>query len=271
MGEGRDRAFRAYAALLGAQFRSAASYRGSFAVELVTNLGATAMDVLTVIVLFRPAPQVGGFSLAQALLMVSLASCAFVVADIGVGNIDRLQGYVRAGTLDAVLIRPLGVLAQLMLMDLPLRKALRLVLALVVLGIALHANPIVWTPARLALLVLAPLFGAVFFGAIFVLSAALAFWWVDSGEIGSAFTYGGRDFASYPVTMFEGWFRALFAYGLGFAFVAYQPALAILGIADPLGLPPWAGYASPLVALIAAGVAALAWRAGIRQYRSTGS
>ncbi|BFU46144.1 ABC transporter permease [Krasilnikovia sp. MM14-A1004] len=266
-----ERRFPAYAALLAAQFRSAASYRASFVVELTTNLGATAMDVLTVIVLFRPAPRVGGFTLPQALLMVSLASCAFVVADICVGNIDRLQSYVRTGTLDAVLIRPLGVLAQLMLMDLPLRKALRLVLALVVLGVALHANPIVWTPARLALLVAAPIFGAIFFGAIFVVSASLAFWWVDSGELGSAFTYGGRDFASYPVTVFEGWFRALFAYGLGFAFVAYQPALALLGLADPLGLPPWAGYVSPLVALLAAGVAALAWRSGIRQYRSTGS
>jgi ABC-2 type transport system permease protein len=104
-----------------------------------------------------------------------------------------------------------------------------------------------------------------------VLSASLAFWWVDSGELGSAFTYGGRDFASYPVPIYSGWFRAVFAYALGFGFVAYQPALALLGRADPLGLPAWAGYLSPVVALVAAGAAAVVWRAGIRHYRSTGS
>jgi ABC-type uncharacterized transport system permease subunit len=83
--------------------------------------------------------------------------------------------------------------------------------------------------------VVAPLAGALFFAAIFVLTASLSFWWVESGEIGSAFTYGGRDFTSYPVGVYGGWFRSLFAYGLGFGFVAYQPALALLGRTDPLG------------------------------------
>ena len=36
-------------------------------------------------------------------------------------------------------------------------------------------------------------------------------------------------------------------------FVAYYPALALLGRADPLGLPAWAGCVAPLVALVAAG------------------
>ncbi|WP_043329351.1 ABC-2 family transporter protein, partial [Micromonospora sp. M42] len=51
----------------------------------------------------------------------------------------------------------------------------------------------------------------------------------------------------------------------------YHPALALLGRADPLGLPPWAGWAAPGVAVVAAALAALAWRVGVRHYRSTGS
>jgi ABC-2 type transport system permease protein len=262
---------RAYAALLGGQWRSVLSYRASFVVEMITNIGGTALDVLTVLVMFRTAKIVGGFTLPEAVLMVSLSSSAFVLADFTVGNIDRLKTYVRAGTMDAVLVRPLSAMAQLLLMDLPLRKALRLALGFATLGVALHVNHISWTLPRVLLLIGAPLFGAVFFGAIFVLSASLAFWWVDSGEIGSAFTYGGRDFTAYPVSVYGGWFRTVFAYGLGFGFVAYQPALALLGRADPLGLPDWAGYVSPLVALVAAGLAAIMWRAGIRHYRSTGS
>ena len=49
-----------------------------------------------------------------------------MLADFTVGNIDRLKTYVRTGMMDAVLVRPLGALAQLVLMDLPLRKMLRL-------------------------------------------------------------------------------------------------------------------------------------------------
>ncbi|WP_229073889.1 ABC transporter permease [Actinoplanes sp. DH11] len=262
---------RAYAALLGAQARSVLSYRASFLVEVAGNMGATVFDVLTVLVLFRATPRVGGFTLEQALLMVGISSAGFALADMLVGNVDRLKVYVRAGTLDAVLVRPLPALPQLLLMDLPLRKALRVVFGFTVLGGAIAINDIDWTPARVALVALAPGAAAAFFGSIFVISAALAFWWVESGEMGAAFTYGGRDFTSYPITVYGEWFRGLFAYALGFAFVAYQPALALLGRTDPLGLPGWAGYLSPLVALLAATVATGVWRAGIRQYRSTGS
>ena len=262
---------RAYAALLAGQFRSVAAYRASFAVELITNVGGTALDVATVFVLFRAGRVVGGFTLAEAILMAGLTAAGFVLADFAVGNVDRLTTYVRAGTLDAVLVRPLGVLPQLLLMDLPVRKALRLVVGVAMLGLGVRLNHIHWTPARVSLVVVAPVAAAVFFGSIFVLSASLSFWWVDSGEIGNGFTYGGRDFTSYPITVYGGWFRAIFAYALGFGFVAYQPALALLGRADPLGMPAWAGFVSPLVGLLVAAIAAVVWRRGVRHYRSTGS
>ncbi|MEU4222169.1 ABC-2 family transporter protein [Actinoplanes sp. NPDC026623] len=262
---------RAYAMLLGGQWRSVTSYRASFAVEMITNIGGTALDVLAVLVIFQATTNVAGFSLPEGVLIVSLSSCAFALADFAVGNIDRLKTYVRTGTMDAVLVRPLSAFGQLILMDLPLRKALRLPFGMAVLAVALRINHVEWTPARVVLLVVTPLAGAVFFASIFVLSASLAFWWVDSGEVGSAFTYGGRDFTAYPTPVYSGWFRVVFAYGLGFGFVAYQPALALLGRADPLGMPAWAGFASPLVALLAAGLAAAVWRTGIRHYRSTGS
>jgi len=262
---------RAYAALMAGQFRAMASYRASFVVELVSNVGGTALDVGTVFVLFRAGRVVGGFTLAEAILMASITAAGFVLADFAVGNVDRLTTYVRAGTLDAVLVRPLGVLPQLLLMDLPVRKALRVAIGVGMLGLGIRLNHIHWTPGRGLLIVVAPVAAAVFFGAIFVLSASLSFWWVDSGEIGNGFTYGGRDFTSYPITVYGGWFRAIFAYALGFGFVAYQPALALLGRADPLGVPARAGYLSPLVALLVAAIAAVVWRAGVRHYRSTGS
>jgi len=262
---------RAYRALLGGKFRSMAAYRTSFAIELLSNLGGTVLDVTTVFVLFRATATMGGFTLAEAVLMTGLTAAAFVLADLTVGNIDDLKTYVRSGTLDTVLLRPLGVLPQLVCMDLPVRKLLRVVFGLTLYAVALRVNDLPWTPGRVLLAVLAPLAGAVFFGAIFVLSASLAFWWVESGQVGNGFTYGGRDFASYPITVYGSWFRDLFAYTLGFGFVAYQPTLALLGRVDPLGLPGWAGYVAPLVCLPATLVAAVVWRSGVRQYRSTGS
>jgi ABC-2 type transport system permease protein len=230
---------RPYAALFRGQARSLASYRASFVLELSTNVFATVMDVVTVLVLFRVSRTLGGFTLHETLLVVGLSACAFATADL--------------------------------VMDLPLRKLSRCLFGAGVLAFAAATAGIDWTPGRVALVVVAPLAGVVFFSAIFVVSAAVAFWWVETGEVGNAFTYGGRDFTSYPITVYSGWFRRLFAYGMGFAFVSYYPALALLGRTDPLGLPAWVGYAAPSVAVVAAAAATVVWRIGIRHYRSTGS
>ncbi|WP_405099181.1 ABC transporter permease [Micromonospora sp. NBC_01412] len=261
----------AYRALLGAQARSQAAYRTSFVVDLVGNVGATVFDVVTVLVIFGVTRELGGFTLRETLVMVGLSAAAFATADLLVGNIERLPRYVRTGLFDAVLLRPLGALPQLLLMDLPLRKVSRVLFGVAVLVVAVGSAGIDWTPGRVALVLIAPLAGVVFFGSVFVATATVSFYWTESGELANSVTYGGRDFTSYPVTVFDGWFRAAFAYGMGFAFVSYQPALALLGRADPLGLPAWAGWAAPAVALVAAALAATAWRVGVRHYRSTGS
>lgn len=260
-----------YLALLRGQTRSQTAYRASFLIDVTANVFATALDVVAVLVLFQVSRTIGGFTLRETMVMVGLSSCAFAIADLVVGNIERLKLYVRTGLLDAVLVRPLGVLPQLLLMDLPLRKISRVLFGGAVLALALRAASIDWTPGRIALVPAALLGGVLFFGAIFVATASVAFWWIESGEFGNAFTYGGRDLTAYPMNVYGGWFRRVFAYGLGFAFVAYYPALALLGRADPLGLPAWVGYAAPSAALLAAAIAAAVWRVGIRHYRSTGS
>ncbi|GAA5191324.1 ABC transporter permease [Rugosimonospora acidiphila] len=264
-------ALAGYRQLLAAQVRSQLQYRVSFVMDILGNLVLTLVDVATVVVLFRVTPVLGGFSLPEALLISGLANLSFALCDLSVGNIDTMRLYIRTGRFDAVLARPLSVLLQLICGDLALRRFGRVAQGVVVLVIALNLVPVRWTFARAALLVLAPLFGAVLFASIFVAGSTVAFWFIESGEFANSFTYGGRDFSAYPATVYAGWFRKAFAYGLGFAFVAYYPALAILGKPDPLGGPRLLSWSSPVVALAAAGVAALIWRTGIRHYRSTGS
>jgi ABC-2 type transport system permease protein len=260
-----------YWQLVRAQVRAQASYRASFAVDLLSSFWSTVFDVVTVLVLFQATTRLGGFDLGEALVMVGLAACAFATADLTMGNVERVRLYVRTGLFDTLLLRPLRALPQLVLTDLQLRRVGRIVVGAGVLVAALVAAPIDWTPARLGLAVVAPVAGTVFFGAIFVAGATVTFWWVESGEVANSLTYGGRDLTSYPMTVYGDVFRRVLGYGLGFAFVAYYPALALLGRSDPLGLPGWVGWASPAVAVPAALGAALLWRIGVRHYRSTGS
>jgi ABC-2 type transport system permease protein len=260
-----------YRHLIGAQLRAQAQYRLSFAIDLASTAVISSLDAATIFVLYRVTRSLGGFGFAEAFLVTGLASAAFNLCDMIVGNVERLRTYVRTGLLDAILVRPRAVLAQLLVADFTFRRAGQVLQSLVVLGIAVSIAPIHWTAARVLLLVLTPFAGAVFFMGLFVGGATVAFYWIESGEFANAFTYGGRQFSTYPITVYSGLFRRIFAYGLGFAFVAYYPSLWLLGRPDPLGGPAWLGWCTPLVAAASAGLAAVLWRTGIRHYRSAGS
>jgi ABC-2 type transport system permease protein len=262
---------RAFVALVAAQARAQAQYRTSFLVDVLANFMFGVLDIATIFVVYGVAQSLGGFPFAETFLMAGLATLGFALADLLVGSIERIRVYVRTGLLDTVLVRPLGALGQLVALDFAPRRIGRVVVALVVLAVAFGRVDVDWTPARVALLLVTPVAGAVVFGSIFVLTAVVAFWWIESGEFANAFTYGGREFATYPFNIYAAGFRYLFGFGLGYAFVGYYPGLALLGREDPLGLPTAAGWLSPLAALVTFALATLAWRSGIRHYRSTGS
>jgi len=261
----------AYRHLFAAQIRSQTQYRASFAMDLASSAGFAVMDVLSVLVLFRMTPALGGFGAAEVFLMAALAMVGFAIADLIVGNVERLGVYVRTGLLDAVLIRPLGVLPQLIAIDFAPRRIGRVAQSLLALAVGFTVVDVDWTPSRVTMALLAPVTGVVLFSGLFVAGATLAFWWIESGEFANAFTYGGRDFTLYPVSVYSGWFRRLFAYGLGLAFVSYYPVLVLLGRPDPLGAPEFLAWLGPPVAAGVAVGAGLLWRTGLRHYRGTGS
>jgi ABC-2 type transport system permease protein len=260
-----------YRRLVAAQIRGHASYRSSFVLDLAANGLIPVIDLAGLLAMFRVTRTLGGFTAAEVVVMYGLAAVAFAIADLAVGNIEKLRDYVRRGLLDAVLVRPLSVLGQLLALDFTIRRVTRIGVAVTVLGLALHRAGVVWSPSAVALLALALISGVAFFASVFVAGATVAFWWIDSGEFANAFTYGGREFTFYPITVYNGFFRHFFALGLGFGFVAYFPALGLLGRTDPLGLPGWLEWVSPGVAVAALIVAGLMWRVGVRHYRSTGS
>ncbi|MYW01201.1 ABC-2 family transporter protein [Streptomyces sp. SID3343] len=261
----------AYARLVRAQIRSQTQYRASFCVDLVMAAFTTLIEAAVVLVLFRVTPTIGGFDLREVLLMSALASCSFDLADLLVGNIERLSRYVRTGLLDTILVRPLGALPQLLCTDFSLRRIGRVAQSALLLVVVLWYVDIEWTPGRALLLVVTPIAGCALFAATFVLGASVAFWFVESGEIANAFTYGGKEFARYPATIYPVALRRVFGYGLGLALVGYHPALVLTGRADPLGGPSWLAWLVPIAALGAWALALFVWRTGIRHYRSTGS
>ncbi len=269
-GRARD-GLRAYRLIAAMWVRSAMTYRTSFVVTMLGNGLMTGMDFVAILLMFSQVDSLGGWSLPEVAFLYGLSATAFGIADLVLGSMDVLGGRIRDGSFDTLLVRPAPVLAQVGADRFAVRRLGRITQGALVLGWALPAVDVAWTPAKVLLVPVMLVSGAAIFGAVFVAGAAFQFLAQDAAEVQNAFTYGGTTLLQYPPTVFGKDLVRGATFILPLAFVNWVPGAYVLGRPYPLGLPEWAAFAPPLVAAGCCALAGLAWRAGLRSYRSTGS
>ncbi|MEU1487721.1 ABC transporter permease [Streptomyces sp. NPDC005752] len=262
---------RGYGLIVAMWLRSTMAYRASFVMTAVGNFVATGFDFVTIMLMFAHVDVLGGFTLQEVALLYGTSATAFGLADLLLGSMDRLGRRVRDGTLDTLLVRPVPVLAQVAADRFALRRLGRITQGLLVLGYALLALDIAWTPLKVVMLPLMVLSGAAIFGAVFVVGAAFQFYAQDASEVQNAFTYGGTTLLQYPPSVFAKDLVRGVTFVVPLAFVSWLPALYLLGRDYPLDLPRWVAFLPPVVAVGCWVLAGLVWRMGLRAYRSTGS
>jgi ABC-2 type transport system permease protein len=260
-----------YALLAWTWVRAAAQYPVSMVMLSLATAVVTALDLAAIMLMFAHAPRIAGFTAPEVLFLYGTAGLSFALADIILGTAERLGQHVRQGTLDAMLVRPVSPLIQIATEDFSPRRIGKLIPTVAVLVVVVPRLDVNWTPLRVALLPTMIIAGVAIFGAFWVLTAAVQFVVIDGHGATKAVTYGGGFLTQYPLSIFaQDAVRAL-TFVIPLAFVNWQPSLYILGRPDPLGLPTAFRFASPVVAALMCAVADVAWRSGLRHYRSTGS
>jgi ABC-2 type transport system permease protein len=267
----RSDAVRAFGLIAAAWIRSSWSYRASFVTMTVSNTVITFLDFAVILIMFRHLDAFGGFTLAQIAVLYGLSGMGIGLADLLVGNVELLGQRVRDGTLDQMLVRPVPALVQVAADRFALRRVGRVLQAGAVLAWALTTAGIDWTPARVVVLAAAVVAGGLIFSSLFVMGGAFQVFAGDASEVANAFTYGGNTLTQYPLAIYPVELVRAVTFLVPLAFVNWYPALYVLGVDDPFGLPGWFQLASPVVAALFVLVAALTWRSALRAYRSTGS
>jgi len=262
---------RAFGIIAGAWIRSSMAYRASFVTLTLSSLVITFLDFAVVLILFSHLEALEGFTLTQVAVLYGMSGLALGLADLLLGNSELLGQRIRDGSLDQMLCRPVPALVQVAADRFALRRIGRVLQATAVLVWALESASIDWTPARVLVLAGALASGAVIFCSVFVMGGAFQVFAGDAAEVANAFTYGGNTLTQYPLTIYPVDVVRAVTFIVPLAFVNWYPALFVLGVDDPFGLPTWLQLASPVVAALFVAAAALSWRTALRHYRSTGS
>ena len=236
---------------------------------LLSTLGQFLLSFLYFVgvkLLFDRFDNVGGWSYQEVALCFGVTMCAFSLIECVARGFDMFQFMIRKGDFDRVMLRPRSTVLQVMGSAFDLTRFGRFFQGVAVLWIALHQMTL--PPGGGWIILLMVLSGAVIFGGIFVIGATVCFFTVEGLEVINVFTDGGREMASYPLSIYQKWMRNLFTFVIPFGCFNYLPLTYLVGRTD--GFAPI--YAlSPLLGMLFIIPCFFIWEYGVRHYLSTGS
>jgi ABC-2 type transport system permease protein len=262
-----------YLRLISIQIRSQLQYPVSFWLDVVGTGVSLATFFVSLALILQRFGNLGGWTIGEIAFLFGLLETSFGLMDMVFGGFDpaNFGRRVRRGTFDQLLLRPVNITVQVLGDDFILRRLGRIAQGAVIFVIALNTTTIHWTLGKMLYLPLVILGIVLFFGGLFIIGSTITFWTVESIEVMNIFTYGSSELISYPMHIYPDWLRSFFTFIIPAALLNYYPALYFLDKADPLGMPPFMRYLSPLAGLLVLLVALLFWRFGIRHYQSTGT
>lgn len=210
--------------------------------------------------------DVRGYTLAECTLCGGVVLTAFSLTECFFRGFDRFDILVRQARLDRLLLRPCGVLFQVLCEEIEFKRIGRLLQGVVMLVWGISAARLPWTPLRGLALALMVLCGAMVFGGLYVLQAALCFATLEGLEVMNVFTFGAREYGVYPIDVYGRGALRFCTFIVPYALFQYWPLQYLLGRSGDARLA-----FVPLLAVWFLVPCALAWRAGLGKYASAGS
>ena len=254
-----------YLKFLSVHVKSALTYRASFLFSCQGQLMVAVNTFLGVKFLLDRFGVIAGYTLPQLALCFGVILAATSLAECFARGLDAFASVLSEARFDRILVRPRGLLFQLLCEKMKLTMVPRLLQAALLLGWAVSAGAVRWNAAKAAVLALMILCGAgVFFG-LFLDNAALCFFTLEGLEVMNIFTDGPREYGKYPFGLYGKGVLWILTLLVPLALVQYWPLQYLLDRG-----PGWYGLL-PLLSLLFLVPCAGAWRLGVRHYRSTGS
>ncbi|MBQ7455756.1 MAG: ABC-2 family transporter protein [Clostridia bacterium] len=260
-----------YAKSMAMLIKSQLQYPLSFPVQTLAQLIMEGGEFMAVLLLVDRFDRLNQWTAGDLYFFFGIMSVTFYITEfLGRGVTGEFPRLVRSGQLDTLLVRPRGLLTQVLCSAVDPRRIACVAVGTAALAIGCRLSAVRWTLVKALLFIESVAFGAALVLGLFLVEAVFCVYSVKSVELVNVLTYGGRSACQYPIDIYARPLRVLFTVAAPFALVLHVPAAYILG--KPLyGWPAWAAFLCPLSGALLFGVTYALFRRALRHYRSTGS
>ncbi len=241
-------------------------YRADFMISSIAIALTNFTGIFVFWVLFTTIPNLAGWTFSELLFIYGFYLLASTPLQIFFDNIWNLRVYAQDGSFIKFYFRPINMMFYYMSETFDIKGVTQLLVGIATLVYASSQLHIEWTLLQVVLLPLMLFSSAFVMISIMIIAACSAFWVINSLPI-LLLAFKLREFAPYPITLFNQLFQFSFTFVIPLGFVAYYPAQLFLRPND-LSL---VAYLAPLVATVAFMLAYQVWKLGINHYSGTGS
>ena len=215
--------------------------------------------------------SINGWNIYEMVFLFSLLFLTYGIMIIFFTGLRDFGNTVRSGSFDRFILRPRGLLFQIIFVNSDWFAALGhggLGITLFLLSawrVGIH-----WSLTNALYYIFTIAGGVLIQGAVFLTLATLNIFMLQTNSLKELLYWNMRKFAGYPISIFNKVIQIIMIYVMPFAFVNYFPAQFLLRKSD-MGYSKIYMYLTPVVGAVMYFAAYLFWRFGIRFYKSSGN
>jgi len=241
-------------------------YRADFFISSIGMFFSSLAALSIFVVLFDSISSLAGWSLMEMVFIYAFYMVAISPMQILFDNIWWIRYHVQSGSFLKYYFRPMNMLFYYMSERFDIKGLTQLAVGIALLAYSSIQLKIEWSVGKILLLPIAVFGASLVLIAIAVMAGSSAFWLVNSYPV-LALSWRLREFAPYPLTIFDGLFRFVFTFLLPIGFIAFYPAQFFLRPADISPLV----YLTPVIGILLFALMYRVWTLGVNAYTGTGS
>lgn len=215
--------------------------------------------------------SINGWNIYEMVFLFSLLFLTYGIMIIFFTGLRDFGSTVRSGSFDRFILRPRGLLFQIIFVNSDWFAALgHGGLGVTLFLISAWKVGINWSLTNSLYYIFTIAGGILIQGAIFLTLATLNIFMLQTNSLKELLYWNMRKFAGYPISIFNKVIQIFMIYVMPFAFVNYFPAQFLLRKSD-MSYSEIYMYLTPIVGTVMYLAAYLFWRFGIRFYKSSGN
>lgn len=258
--------FRIYRHIVAQDIKSKMSYRADFIISLIGMIATNIANLIAFWLIFQTFPSLNGWNYHEMLFMYGFTLIALTPMQCLFDNNWNLRSYVYSGDFIKYCFRPINLFFYYMSEVFDVKGLGQLAMGIFAVVYSWNVLGLELTALSVLLFIVAALTASLFMIALMNLGAAASFYVLNSGYI-MVTLFKFTDYAKYPVTIYNTFFRIIFTFVIPIAFISYYPSQLFLR-PDAVPVLTWL---SPIFAAAFFFLSYKVWMKGAMNYNGTGS